>query len=161
MLKLKKINIKDYPKEKERIFALVDEIWTRKESVLQAKHSIKRWGESGTETGKYFYIIKDSKPIGITGYFIPNLNEGVFGLRHHGTITKGAGKEAFELLVAYLKERYKESFQSILEFVPEGREELIPVFKKWGFELDPEGVPDWEPKREYYKHSLIYRRERE
>ncbi|MCX6774761.1 MAG: hypothetical protein NTY99_01580, partial [DPANN group archaeon] len=102
MLELKVINQTDYPKEKDRIFLLVDKIWLDKEDAFQTKHSIERWGTSN-ETGGYFYICQNSKPIGITGYFIPKLKEGVFGLRHHGTSEKGTGRLALNLLVEYLK----------------------------------------------------------
>lgn len=157
MLELEIIDVNDYPLEKEKIFSLVDKIWVREEDAIQAKHSIDRWGTSKTETGTYFYIVQNSETIGITGYFIPNLEQGIFGLRHHGTSVKGTGRKALDLLVEYLKNKYQDSFESIVELVPEGRKDLIPKFEEWGFQVDPNGVPVWEPKRDYYRYALIRR----
>jgi hypothetical protein len=125
------------------------------EAAFQAKHSVDRWGTSKNETGGYFYVYQDPKPIGITGYFIPNLKEGIFGLRHHGTSVKGTGRLALNLLMAYLKENYKDSFKYLIELIPEGRNDLISKFQEWGFHIDPKGVPDWEPKKDYYKYAMI------
>jgi len=158
MLELHEITLDDFPQERGRMFALVDQIWTFGDDATQAKHSIDRWGNSRMESGTYFYITENSEPIGITGYFIPNLEQGAFGLRHHGTSVKGTGRKSLNLLFDYLTEKYGEKFHSIVEFIPEGREDLIPVFSNWGFEVDPEGVPDWEPKKGYYKESMIFRR---
>ncbi len=157
MLELKKITVDDYLKEKENIFKLVDKIWTREESAMQAKHSINRWGTSKNETGVYFYILQDSEIIGLTGYFIAEPKRGVFGLRHHGTMVKGTGRPALDLLISYLKAEYKDDFKYLAELIPKGRENLIPIFEKWGFVLDPDGVPEWEPKRDYYKYYLVRR----
>jgi len=154
MLELKIIDKSDFSEEKESIFSLVDKIWLQKEDAFQAKHSIERWA-SKTETGAYFYVCQDSKSIGITGYFIPNLKEGVFGLRHHGTSVKGTGRLALDLLVKYLKENYKDSFKYLIELIPEGRNDLISKFREWGFHIDPKGVPEWEPKKDYYKYAMI------
>lgn len=161
MLELREITLDSYPTEKDTMFALVDKIWTHSEDSAQAKHSIDRWGTSRSESGTYFYITEDSVPVGLTGYFIPNLERGIFGLRHHGTSVKGLGRPSLNLLFDYLREKYGEQFRSIVELIPEGREDLIPRFTKWGFEVDPEGVPDWEPKKEYYEHSMVFKRGKE
>ena len=161
MLELHEITIDSYPAEKAKIFSLVDRIWTREVDAAEAKHSIDRWGTSRTESGTYFYITEDSEAIGLTGYFIPNLEQGVFGLRHHGTSVKGTGRSSLNLLFDLLREKYGDKFKSIVELIPEGREDLIPKFAEWGFEIDPEGVPDWEPKKEYYDRSMVFRRGKE
>ncbi len=155
MFELQEITLNDYAKEKKNIFKLVDKIWTRKESAMQAKHSINRWGSSKNETGNYFYILQNAKIIGLTGYFIAEPKRGVFGLRHHGTMIKGTGRQALNLLVDHLKSEYKNDFKYLAELIPQGKENLIPVFEKWGFVLEPNGVPEWEPKRDYYKYYLV------
>lgn len=157
MLELQAITLDDYQQEKAKIFDLVDRIWTREVDAAQAKHSIDRWGTSRTESGHYFYLTQDSLPIGLTGYFIPNLERGVFGLRHHGTTVKGTGKLSLNLLFEYLKKKYGSKFKAIVELVPKGRNDLIPIFTNWGFVIDPSGVPAWEPKRDYYQHVMVFR----
>lgn len=154
MLELNIIHLEDYPCERESIFKLVDAIWHGKDA-RQARHSIERWGTSKIETGTYFYILQDARRIGITGYFIPNRQEGMFGLRHHGTSVKGTGRHALDLLVGYLKAHYGDDFKCLIELVPKGRTDLIRKFEEWGFHLDPQGVPKWEPKKGYYGHAMI------
>jgi len=154
-LKLKQINVENYLAEKENLFLLAEKIWKDSESYNNIKLSIERWGESKSESGGYFYILDNEEIIGLTGYFIPDLSSGAFGLRHHGTIIKGTGKIVLDLLVDYLKIKYGNSFKYLIEFIPEGKPELIKKFKEWGFALDPNGVPDWEPRKEYYKYSMI------
>jgi len=152
-IQLQPINITNYEQEQDKIFDLVDRIWTRPKSAINAKHSIDRWSKE-SETGTYFYILQDGKSIGITGYFIPNPEEGEFALRHHGITVKGTGRQAFDGLVSYLQETYS-PFRRLLEFIPKGGEELIPVFERWGFTLSEDPIPAWEPKRDYYKYMMI------
>jgi hypothetical protein len=151
---LREIQVTDYSKEKQTLYSLVEEIWTRDESLDNIKHSLDRWGESGNETGTYFYIEQDGRTIGLTGYFIPN-EDGDFGLRHHGTKVKGTGKLALDELLNYLKNAYESSFKRLIELIPEGKEELIQKFESWGFILSEEAVP-WEPKKDYYKYVMIW-----
>lgn len=154
-VQLQKINVVDYAKEKNRLYNLIERIWTKPSSLDNIKHSLDRWGNSGSETGTYFYIKQGEKYIGLTGYFIPNIDTGDFGLRHHGTTVKGTGKLALDALVEYLRNEYGSKFRRLIELIPEGREDLIDRFTSWGFVLSSEPVPDWEPKKDYYKYVMI------
>ncbi len=153
-IELRPIETSDYEKEKNRMLSLSEKIWTRSESLDEIKTSIERW-VSEEETGKYFYIIQDGEEIGLTGYYIPERENGLFGLRHHGTIVKGTGKAALDALINYLRDEYGSSFKLLIEFIPEGREELIDIFKRWRFKLIDIEVPEWQPRREYYKYVMI------
>ena len=153
-LKLEEMGFEDYLSERDAVKKLIGRIWTGHESYGNAIHSIERWVEE-EESGKYFYINSGNEKIGITGYWPVTLTEGDFVLRHHGTSIPGTGKQALDLLVEYLAENYGDSFERLMEFIPKGREELIEVFEKWGFELDPNGIPEWQPRRDYYKYSMI------
>lgn len=154
-MKLEKINVANYEKEKQIIHSLLAKIWTVPSSLANVEHSVDRWGQSKNESGEYFYIVENEKIVGVTGYYIPNLLKGEFGLRHHGVIQKGMGKKALDLLVEYLRKQYGNSFQRLIELVPPGRMDLVEIFQRWGFELVDEPVPAWEPKREYYQYVLI------
>ena len=154
-INLKLINVEQYQDERDTIFALLEQIWTRQESLDNVKHSVDRWGTSQTESGTYFYIMRGNEPIGITGYFIPSLETGDFGLRHHGTTVRGTGRAALDSLCGYLQESYGSSFQRMIELIPQGREELIDRFAKWGFELSSDPVPAWESKKDYYKYVMV------
>lgn len=153
-LELQPIDSVKYIQEKDKILDLAKTIWTGQESYENIIHSIERWADN-KESGKYFYIIQDRKEIGLTGYWPIQNDKGSFGLRHHGTTIKGTGKQSLDLLVNYLRDTYPSYFKHLIEFIPEGKEELINVFKNWGFKLDPRGIPDWEPKKDYYKYSMI------
>ena len=155
-LELELIDVHNYSREKHILYELAEKIWTNPESLENIKHSINRWGMTKTESGEYFYIKLDGERVGLTGYFIPDITRGIFGLRHHGTLIKGTGRLALDVLVNYLKEKYSE-FDCLIELVPEGKEDLIKKFENWGFILTPDGVPDWEPKKDYYKYAMIRR----
>jgi len=155
MIKLRKIDVDDYSQERDTLYSLVEKIWTRPESLDNVRHSLDRWGESGTESGTYFYIEKNDEIIGLTGYFIPSLADGDFGLRHHGITVPGTGKLALDELLKYLRKFYKPDFKRLIELIPEGGEDLIKRFKSWGFKLSKEEVPDWESKRDYYKYVMV------
>lgn len=154
-LTLRPIEVNDYKNQRNDLMLLVEKIWTRKESYENIKDSIERWGNSKTESGEYFYILQDNDIIGITGYFIPNIENGVFGLRHHGATIKGTGKIALDVLIDYLKLKYGSSIKYLIELIPEGKEELILKFEEWGFTKSTEGIPSWEPKKDYYKYVMI------
>lgn len=154
-IELKIIPVHDYNLEKEKLFSLLGKIWTRAESFENVKHSLERWGNSKSETGEYFYIMQDGVEVGITGYFIPDIESGTFGLRHHGTSVRGTGKIALGLLITHLKEEYDSFAKQLVELIPEGKENLMEVFTSWGFELTNVGVPDWEPKKNYYKYVMV------
>ena len=155
MVELRKIDVKHYPTERAKILDLAGRIWSRPESFDNARDSIERWGNSGNESGTYFYVIKDDREIGLTGYYVPSLERGDFGLRHHGTVIKGTGKLALDALLKYLKQAYGSHFRRLIELIPEGREELIPKFEEWGFKLSSDPIPEWEPKRDYYKYMMV------
>jgi len=95
--------------------------------------------------------------IGITGYFIPDLDNGIFGLRHHGVSVPRAAKIALDLLVGRLKEEYGYFAKELIELIPRGREELIGIFTSFGFEFSDMEVPDWEPKKDYYRYVMVRR----
>ncbi|MBT4174204.1 hypothetical protein HOE07_00840 [archaeon] len=154
-LELKKINVENYAQEKDRMYALAERIWPNPSSLENIKHSLDRWGNSGTESGTYFYITQEEQDIGITGYYIPNLETGDFGLRHHGITVSGTGRIALDALVSHLREEYGSNFKRMIELIPKGREELIDVFRKWGFVLSTDGVPNWEPKKDYYEYVMV------
>ena len=153
-LEIQTINFEKYNQEKDIVQNLAKSIWTRPESYENIIHSIERWANN-KESGNYFYILQDGQKIGLTGYWPIRNDVGSFGLRHHGTTIKGTGKQALSLLVQYLHENNSDSFKQLIELIPKDKEELIPVFENWGFKLDPNGVPDWEPKKDYYKYSMI------
>jgi len=154
-LELQIIDITDYDSERSRLQVLLKKIWIAPSSFENALHSFDRWGESKTESGEYFYILQDSNKIGVIGYFIPNLLVGDFGLYHHGTTVKGTGRKSLNLLVDHIKRKYGSSFKRLIELIPAGREELIEKFEDWGFYLSNSQVPEWEPKRDYYKYVMI------
>ncbi|MBS3172380.1 hypothetical protein J4438_02265 [Candidatus Woesearchaeota archaeon] len=160
VLILKEILIDDFNSDKNELFKLIDSIWANQKSATNTKHSIQRWAEAAKtnkpESGNYFYIILDGLKVGLTGYFIPDKLHGTFGLRHHGTTVKGTGKLALDLLVAYLKDKYGKGYKQLVELVPAEHPEIIDKFKSWGFELSDGPIPDWEPKRNYYKY-VMYR----
>jgi len=151
-LSLEPITSENYPLVKEELFLLVEKIWTKKESSDNAKDSIERWHKN-SESGLYFFVSIDKKRIGITGYWPIKNAKGTFGLRHHGTIVKGTGKLSLDLLIKEIRKREKE-FVHLIELIPGGREDLISKFKGWGFELDQKGIPEWEPKKDYYKYLM-------
>lgn len=153
-LNLEEINHKNFEREKETLFKLVQEIWSEKSSYENAIDSILRW-QDNNESGNYFYILQGSDKIGLTGYWPIKQEKGAFGLRHHGTKIKGTGEKSLYLLITYLKNKYKKEFKYLFELVPKGKENLIDKFKEWGFELSERGVPEWEPKKDYYKYLMI------
>ncbi len=152
MIELSQLDRPTYQQEKENVQRLVRRIW-KQEDARQAIHSIERWAQN-PESGTYFYIQDDGIIIGITGYFIPNMEQGDFGLRHHGITRKGKGREALDVLVDTLQNKYGIGFRRLIELVPEGRDDLIKKFQEWGFVLGTE-VPSWEPKKDYYKYVLV------
>lgn len=154
-MELREIDLENYEEERDEIFSLVGKMWTRQESLANVKHSIERWGTSKKESGSYFYILNDGEIIGITGYYVINENEGKFGLRHHGTTIKGSGKPALDILITEIGVRHTR-FKELWELIPEGREDLIPIFESWGFKEEKSDM-DWEPKKDYYKYALVRR----
>jgi len=152
-LNLKAIDLKKYPSVKKDLFKLMKNIWSKKESYENAIHSIERWHKNN-ESGIYFFINQDKNRIGITGYWPIKGSEGSYGLRHHGTTIKGTGKLSLGLLIEEIKKR-EDKFTQLIELIPKGREELIAKFEKWGFKLDPKGVPEWEPKKDYYEYAMV------
>lgn len=151
-IRLQPIDVGDYDSEKPMMASLARKIWTRPESLSNVTHSIDRWGTSKNESGTYLYILKQDLPIGITGFYIIKPEDGVFGLRHHGTTVKGTGRPSLDKLVEYIKSEHPE-FKNLIELIPEGREDLITTFESWGFHL-VDSQMEWEPKKDYYKYAM-------
>ena len=154
MINIEHINVKNFCDQRLQMIQLAERIWTRPESQIAVIDGIDKWGFGGSINGSFYYIINDGKRIGLTGYFVTP-DEGNFGLRYHGTTTKGTEKLALDVLVDHLRSYYGKAFQRLVEFIPEGREDLISIFERWGFSLSDKPIPEWEPNKYYFKYYMV------
>lgn len=130
-----------FSQEEKRIFSLMEMIFSPyKNDIKEAKSAIQRWYKED-RSGMYFYIQMREKIIGITGYYVINETEGLFGLRHHGVLIKGIGRDSLDLLIEEVLEKYNNT-KKIIELIPKNRSDLVPIFQNWGFERTPIN-PDW------------------
>jgi len=152
-LSLVEIPLKDFDRQKERLHMLIRAIWEEDSSAMNAIHSVDRWGKSKNESGGYFFIMNEGRIIGLTGYFkVPG--EGNYGLRHHGTLIKGTGKLALDLLIEFLHVNFPD-FKRLVELMPEDKDELVTKFEEWGFKRIDDPDLSWEPKKDYYKIMML------
>jgi NTP pyrophosphatase (non-canonical NTP hydrolase) len=133
-IKLKVISHKEFQENKNQIEELVDKIWTKKENGDRCKFILNIWSDEKKQD-YYFYILKNNKPIGITGFYPIDTKKGYFGLNHTGTLEKGTGKITFDLLVKIIKQIHPNA-KTISEIIPYQREELVEIFEKWRFQRD-------------------------
>lgn len=132
----------------ERVFPRIKTIWQNPKAVAEALHWTRNWGSDPKATGEIFFIVRDGRRIGITGYFLKKVNPDTAGLRWHGIIGEerrhGYSGMALRFLAEEIARRHK-GIKYLSEALPLYRKDAYGYFNGIGFMEwdDPETEVDY------------------
>ena len=157
-MELTRFTKRGYPANRPLVTHLITDIWTSPRSARIAIEAADGWASDESDRGPYFFVEDALHPFGLTGYSIEHDSRGnlELALRHHGTSKPGTGKNMLGLVVDRAIERFGEGVD-LVELIPEHTSgALIPIFSRYGFRIDPNGVPLWERREtgDYYRYAM-------
>jgi len=132
----------------DRVFPGIKTIWQNPKAVAEALHWTRNWGSDPKATGEIFFIARNGRRMGITGYFLKKATLDTAGLRWHGIVEEergyGYSTMALKFLAEEIAQRHK-GIKYLSEALPLYRKDAMRYFKRLGFHEwdDPETEVDY------------------